>query len=81
MARSSHSPLAFKLPQKYLLTSVYPATDITGFERESFKKYWDKVIFSGPVCDYYRKQYLMGPEDAANPLAPLCLPRIDAVSS
>ncbi|MCP4579571.1 MAG: alpha/beta hydrolase [Deltaproteobacteria bacterium] len=27
------------------------------------------MILSGPVCDYYRKQYLKGPEDAANPLA------------
>ncbi len=56
-------------PELEKLVSVYPATDITGYDRPSFKKYWDKVILSGPVCDYYRKQYLAEPRDAENPLA------------
>lgn len=56
-------------PKIEKLISVYPATDITSFDRESFKKYWDKVILSGPVCDYYRKEYLAKPEDAHDPLA------------
>jgi acetyl esterase len=56
-------------PALQKLVSVYPSVDIASFERESFKKYWDKVILSGPVCDYYRKEYLNGPEDADDPLA------------
>ena len=56
-------------PALQKLVSVYPATDVTGFERKSYKKYWDKVILSGPVCDYYRKEYLEKPEDATDPLA------------
>ena len=56
-------------PALQKLISIYPATDITSFDRPSFKKYWDKVILSGPVCDYYRKQYIKEPEDAINPLA------------
>ena len=46
-----------------------PTTPMWEMRTTEVRKTRNEVILSGPVCDYYRKEYLKGPEDAPNPLA------------
>ena len=54
------------LPSRQLLH--YPVTDVASFDTESYKRYGRKKLgLSQAQMDWFRKRYLMGADDYANP--------------
>jgi len=48
---------------------VYPNTDLSAFDKESFRKYGDRLILTTEIMTFYRNAYLGGEEDGRNPYA------------
>ncbi len=63
MARDRSGPgLKFQL-------LVYPVTDLSDFDKPSYRKYWDKLILTGEGMEFFRDCYLDTPADRKNPYA------------
>lgn len=56
-------------PELKLQLLVYPVTDLSSFDRPSYRDYWDKLILTGESMGYFREAYLARPEDGLDPLA------------
>ncbi len=56
-------------PDLRLQILIYPVTDLSGFDKPTYREYWDRLILTGEGMEFFRDCYLKSPEDGLNPYA------------